>query len=456
MQISLQDARNPTGSIYNRVPTNLERMHELTAEQRWNAFEIRACGSHIQITLNGEMVQDCDLHGFTRGVIGLQQHHPGVTVKFRNLRIKRLQSCNEGWRPLFNGKDLSGWFATGLARWSVKDGAIVGEAGMGHLFTEQTFTDFELRAMIRIRPFKDDSPMRPNNGIYFRAQPNPENPNNWPVGYEAQVFNHAGRDYITGSLYNRVPTNLERMRELTAEQRWNAFEIRACGSHIQITLNGEMVQDCDLHGFTRGVIGLQQHHPGVTVKFRNLRIKRLQSCNEGWRPLFNGKDLSGWFATGLARWSVKDGAIIGEAGMGHLFTEQTFTDFELRAMIRIRPFKDDSPMRPNNGIYVRAQPNPENPSNWPVGYEAQVFNHAGRDYITGSLYNRVMASRLLTRDGDWFSMRIRAKGDHIQIFVNGQKVVDTRNRDFRSGRIAIQCHDPFTIIETRDLYWRPL
>jgi hypothetical protein len=68
----------------------------------------------------------------------------------------------------------------------------------------------------------------------------------------------------------------------------------------------------------------------------------------------------------------------------------------------------------------------------------------------------VMASRLLTRDGDWFSMRIRAKGDHIQIFVNGQKVVDTRNRDFQSGRIAIQCHDPFTIIETRDIFWRPL
>jgi hypothetical protein len=53
-------------------------------------------------------------------------------------------------------------------------------------------------------------------------------------------------------------------------------------------------------------------------------------------------------------------------------------------------------------------------------------------------------------------MRIRAKGDHIQIFVNGQKVVDTRDRDFQSGRIAIQCHDPFTIIETRDIYWRPL
>jgi hypothetical protein len=124
-------------------------------------------------------------------------------------------------------------------------------------------------------------------------------------------------------------------------------------------------------------------------------------------------------------------------------------------MIRIRSFRPDQ-FKPNNGIYFRAKPNPQNPNHWPVGYEAQVFNHEGTDYITGSLYNRVRASRLLARDEAWFSMRIVAKGDHIQIFVNGQKVVDTRNRDFEEGHIAIQCHDPFTIIETRDIYWRPL
>jgi hypothetical protein len=53
-------------------------------------------------------------------------------------------------------------------------------------------------------------------------------------------------------------------------------------------------------------------------------------------------------------------------------------------------------------------------------------------------------------------MRIVAKGDQIQIFINGQKTVDTRDSEFREGHIAIQCHDPFTIVETRDIYWRPL
>ncbi len=363
------------------------------------------------------------------------------------------QERREGFRPLFNGRNLQGWKVYAGANWRVQNGELVGPSdSAGWIGTTDEYDNFILRGEYWID--KGDT-NESNSGVFFRAQ---KTAAPWNDGYEMQISLQDERN-PTGSIYNRVPTNLTRMREIAPEKQWNAFEIRACGSHIQITINGEMIQDCDLHEFKRGVIGLQQHHPGVTVKYRNLRLKRLspRECDEGWQSLFNGKDLTGWFATGMARWSVKDGAIVGEAGMGHLFTEQTFTDFELRAMIRIRPFRENSPMNPNNGIYFRAQPNPENRNNWPVGYEAQVFNHVGRgDYITGSLYNRVMASRLLTRDGEWFSMRIRAQGDHIQIFVNGQKVVDTRNNDFKAGHIAIQCHDPFTIIETRDIYWRPL
>lgn len=363
------------------------------------------------------------------------------------------QERREGFRPLFNGRNLQGWKVYAGANWRVQNRELIGPSdSAGWIGTTDEYDNFILRGEYWID--KGDT-SESNSGVFFRAQ---KTATPWNDGYEMQISLQDERN-PTGSIYNRVPTNLTRMREIAPEKQWNTFEIRACGSHIQITINGERVQDCDLHEFKRGVIGLQQHHPGVTVKYRNLRLKRLspRECNEGWQSLFNGKDLTGWFATGMARWSVKDGAIVGEAGMGHLFTEQTFSDFELRAMIRIRPFRENSPMNPNNGIYFRAQPNPENRNNWPVGYEAQVYNHAGRgDYITGSLYNRVMASRLLTRDGEWFSMRIRAKGDHIQIFVNGQKVVDTRNSDFKAGHIAIQCHDPFTIIETRDIYWRPL
>lgn len=356
----------------------------------------------------------------------------------------------EGFRPLFTGRNSMKVYAG--AEWRFERGELTGPVhSAGWIGTTAEYENFILRGEYWID--KGDT-HESNSGIFIRAQ---RTPTPWVDGYEIQISLQDPKN-PTGSIYGRVPTNLERMREIAPEKQWNRFEIRACGAFITVRINDEVVQEATLHEHRRGVIGFQQHHPGVTVKFRNLRIKTLSpaECDEGWKPLFNGKDLTGWFPTGFARWSVKDGAIVGEGGMGHLFTEQTFTDFEVRMMIRIRPFKEDSPFKPNNGIYFRAQPNPENRNNWPVGFEAQVFNHEGPDYITGSLYNRVRANRLLTRDGDWFAMRIRAKGDHIQIFVNGQKVVDTRNGDFKSGHIAIQCHDPFTIIETRDIYWRPL
>ncbi len=362
------------------------------------------------------------------------------------------QERREGFRPLLNGRDLKGWKVYAGPEWKFQNGELIGPTdGAGWIGTEAEYDHFILRGEFWID--KGDT-HEANSGIFIRAQ---RTATPWIDGYEIQISMQDPKN-PTGSIYGRVPTHLEFVRSLAPERQWNQFEIRACGSHIQVFLNGEQVQDADLTEFSKGVIGFQQHHPGVTVKFRNLRIKPLkpEECDGDWQPLFNGRDLTGWFATGMARWSVRDGAIVGEGGMGHLFTEQTFDDFELRAMIRIRPFKEDSPFRPNNGIYFRARPNPENRNNWPQGFEAQVFNHEGPDYITGSLYGRVRASRLLTRDGEWFAMRIRAKGDHIQIFVNGQKVVDTHNRDFTSGHIAIQCHDPFTIIETRALYWRPL
>jgi hypothetical protein len=376
----------------------------------------------------------------------------GITVglQFAWAQLTR-EERREGFRPLFNGSDLRGWKVYAGPGWRADKGELVGPTqGAGWIGTEAEYDNFILRGEYWIDKGETHES---NSGIFIRAQ---RTATPWIDGYEIQISLQDPNN-PTGSIYGRVPTNLERMREIAPEKQWNRFEIRACGSRIQVIINDEMVQDADLHEFTRGAIGFQQHHPGVTVRFRNLRIKTLKpnECDEGWQPPFNGKDLTGWFATGLARWEVKDGVLIGQGGMGHLFTERTFTDFELRAMVRVRSARPDL-FKPNNGIYFRARPNPENPNNWPVGYEAQVYNHIEAQPFTGSLYNRARANRLLTRDEAWFSMRIVAKGDQIQIFINGQKTVDTRDSEFREGHIAIQCHDPFTIVETRDIYWRPL
>ena len=66
---------------------------------------------------------------------------------------------------------------------------------------------------------------------------------------------------------------------------------------------------------------------------------------EGFVPLFNGKDLTGWEGN-KDLWTVKDGVLIGQSkNLDHnefLATTQTFTDFILRFEIRLVDGKGNS------------------------------------------------------------------------------------------------------------------
>ena len=78
---------------------------------------------------------------------------------------------------------------------------------------------------------------------------------------------------------------------------------------------------------------------------------------ENWKPLFNGKDLSGWKAVaGKATFEVKDGTIEGTAvyGTGNTFlvTEEEYTDFILEVDLMI------SHISSNSGVMARGQFDP--------------------------------------------------------------------------------------------------
>ena len=52
----------------------------------------------------------------------------------------------ENWTPLFNGTNLDGWVVMNGAKFSVTNGAIQIEGGMGWLRSERAFTNFVLEA----------------------------------------------------------------------------------------------------------------------------------------------------------------------------------------------------------------------------------------------------------------------------------------------------------------------
>ncbi len=196
------------------------------------------------------------------------------------------QERAEGFVPLFNGKDLSGWkvYSGKPEVWGVDNGQIVcrGKGG-GWLGTERDYADFVLRLEYRLTP---DG----NSGIYVRA---PEKGHISRVGMEIQLLddNHphyAKLDFYqyTGSIYHVVaPTQ----RAGKPAGQWNSLEIRAQGRQLVVVLNGKEIVDADLErcrkdlavaqehtglARTTGRIGLQSH--SERVEFRNLRVQEIK------------------------------------------------------------------------------------------------------------------------------------------------------------------------------------
>jgi hypothetical protein len=159
--------------------------------------------------------------------------------------------------------------------------------------------------------------------------------------------------------------------------------------------------------------------------------------------LFNGNDLGGWEAYGFGDWSVKNGIVTVRRSMGYLCTRcNLFSDLILEADVKVNK-------RGNSGIRFRAT-HPGRSRPLTVGYEVQVDHHDSKN-PTGSLYNYVTASPVVSQDGEWFNMRISAIGERIQVHVNGTMVVDTTNADYKQGFINLQGHDPFSVVSFKNV-----
>jgi len=184
------------------------------------------------------------------------------------------QEAKEGFRPLFNGRDLSGW--DGDPRlWRVGDGVIVGSTegvtleANSFLITKQTFGDFHLKAQVKLRNH--------NSGIQFRSEALP----GWGArGLQGDMAenNHWGSVYDErGKRGIMVNGWTGRAEKVVRPNDWNDYEILCDGDSIQIKVNGLVTAELRDTARMSGIIGLQLHRgPAMEVQFRNLRIKVLR------------------------------------------------------------------------------------------------------------------------------------------------------------------------------------
>ena len=212
--------------------------------------------------------------------------------------------------------------------------------------------------------------------------------------------------------------------------------------------------------------------------------------DDDWQPLFNGKDLTGWRmfpnpnpgeikkitakeeggkivayegegkgGKPFPLWTVKDGTIVGSGPHSHLFTvKDDFTDFRYRVEVKIND-------KGNSGQYFRTAFG----ADFPKGYEAQVNATHGDPIRSGSLYPsfklaaedraKILVMNTAPHKADeFFVQEVVAEGNHIQIFVNGQKTVDFTdpNSTYTKGCFALQGHDPGTVVTFKRVEWQPI
>lgn len=180
---------------------------------------------------------------------------------------------DDGFTPLFNGEDLSGWVApTDADLFTVEDGEIVGRTKGDlklnqFLIADQSYGDFHLKAKVKL--------IAGNSGIQFRSKQLDMGAVSGPQAdvaaeYWGLLYEERGRGIL-----ERYP--LEKATEIVEVDGWNEFEIIAKGDHVQILLNGTTITDrTDPEFDAEGIIALQVHvGPPMEVRFKDIAIKTL-------------------------------------------------------------------------------------------------------------------------------------------------------------------------------------
>jgi len=225
------------------------------------------------------------------------------------------RAADSGFKPIFNGKDLSGW--AGLSQfWSVQDGAITGQTKNQADLKANTFlvwqggqpANFELRLKFKLSPNNDRN--QANSGVQFRSKV--LDASTFSVGgyqadidstgkYAGMLYEEKGRGIIMGpgekiritgttkDAKGKQKATVDKLgtpstpADILASYKlgdWNELRIVANGNHVQQFLNGKLtadVVDADAENAPKsGVIALQLHTgPPMTVQFKDLQLKTL-------------------------------------------------------------------------------------------------------------------------------------------------------------------------------------
>jgi Domain of Unknown Function (DUF1080) len=236
----------------------------------------------------------------------------------------------QGWIQLFDGTSRFGW-TSGGGEWQVNANALISDpAQQSWLRTTASFSDFDLKFEARITGGSAT--------LLLRADPQskPAHP-----GY-------------TFSLNDGAITGIDGGSATVATNGWNAYEVRADGTHLVASLNGKITADGKN---TKNRVGYFEF---AAPRNTRLEVRSILLTPLGLDPLYNGSNLDGWKAVaapppqsksklklpipGLSgkpkappnvQWSGQ-GTIHGQSGVGQLESGAAYDDFVLQFTAPVR------------------------------------------------------------------------------------------------------------------------
>lgn len=377
----------------------------------------------------------------------------------------------DGWKSLFNGKDLAGWEQlNGKAKYEVKDNEIIGTTVTGEpnsfLATKVKYGDFILEVDLLV-----DNSM--NSGIQIRSESN-DYMNGRVHGYQVEV-DPSDRAW-SGGLYDEArrgwlyPLDINPKGQTAfKKEQWNKYRIECIGSSIRTWVNGIPTANVVDNMTPSGFIALQVHaiygdqKPGTQIRWRNIRIKTTglkpsknddiyvvnmlpnnltsQEKAQGYSLLWDGKTSKGWVgayktkfpATG---WTIENGELnVRESNGqestngGDIVTVKQYKAFELEFDFKLTEGA-------NSGIkyFVTLAEHNKGSS---IGLEYQVLDDEkhpdaklGRNgnRTLGSLYDMIASKKdknAVRKIGEWNRGLIRVyPNNKVEHWLNGIKVVE--------------------------------
>lgn len=182
----------------------------------------------------------------------------------------QIRAGEEGFKALFNGKDLSGWKTmVGKADpekvFSVKDGEIVVSGNPnGYFYTDKSYKNYILRY-----DWKFSKPG--NSGLLVHIQ----NHAIWPksVEVQGQLTDH-GNIFAIGGAKGEFKKDKEAQKKaIKGAGEWNTTEVISKDGMLTSKVNGVEVST-GKSDLTEGPFGFQSE--GTELYFKNIKIKVLE------------------------------------------------------------------------------------------------------------------------------------------------------------------------------------